>query len=239
MDGIRCRADTSPITRRGFTCTFKEQQPAGVGRQGGVQHCHRVPDRGRSAPAGRQEDEARQATTGSAGGHLRRAHARGGSGPARRRRLRDDARHPALGRGVRRTLERRVREWRALHGPERELVPPDPPAGAARPVRLPDGRGLAVFVGPSAVPLGWRTPASPSPRGARRRELRRPGRRSPARPLDPRGGTPCRRLTATSPRDQREDAKKRYVALCAHYAGADPQQPWRVARERRGRGSPI
>ena len=31
-------------------------------------------------------------------------------------------RHPDLGRGVRRTLERRVREWRALHGPERELM---------------------------------------------------------------------------------------------------------------------
>ena len=31
-------------------------------------------------------------------------------------------RHPELGHGVRRTLERRVREWRALHGPERELV---------------------------------------------------------------------------------------------------------------------
>ena len=30
-------------------------------------------------------------------------------------------RHPNLGRGVRRTLERRVREWRVLHGPEREL----------------------------------------------------------------------------------------------------------------------
>ena len=28
-------------------------------------------------------------------------------------------RHPELGRGVRRTLERRVREWRAKHGPER------------------------------------------------------------------------------------------------------------------------
>ena len=31
-------------------------------------------------------------------------------------------RHAELGRGVRRTLERRVRDWRALHGPERELV---------------------------------------------------------------------------------------------------------------------
>ncbi len=31
-------------------------------------------------------------------------------------------RHPELGRGVRRTLELRVREWRARYGPERELV---------------------------------------------------------------------------------------------------------------------
>ncbi len=31
-------------------------------------------------------------------------------------------RHPELDPGVRRTLERRVREWRALHGPERELM---------------------------------------------------------------------------------------------------------------------
>lgn len=31
-------------------------------------------------------------------------------------------RHPDLGAGVRRTLERRIRGWRALHGPEREVV---------------------------------------------------------------------------------------------------------------------
>ena len=31
-------------------------------------------------------------------------------------------RHPELGSGVRRTLERRVREWRAVLGPEREIV---------------------------------------------------------------------------------------------------------------------
>ena len=31
-------------------------------------------------------------------------------------------RHPELGPAVRRTLERRVREWRALHGPEREVI---------------------------------------------------------------------------------------------------------------------
>ena len=31
-------------------------------------------------------------------------------------------RHPDLGVGVRRTLERRIRGWRALHGPEREVI---------------------------------------------------------------------------------------------------------------------
>jgi transposase InsO family protein len=31
-------------------------------------------------------------------------------------------RHPELGAGIRRTLERRVRQWRALHGPEREVM---------------------------------------------------------------------------------------------------------------------
>ena len=31
-------------------------------------------------------------------------------------------RHPDLGAGVRRTLERRIRGWRALHGPEREVI---------------------------------------------------------------------------------------------------------------------
>ena len=31
-------------------------------------------------------------------------------------------RHPELGAGIRRTLERRIRQWRALHGPEREVM---------------------------------------------------------------------------------------------------------------------
>lgn len=31
-------------------------------------------------------------------------------------------RHPALDAGVRRTMERRIRAWRALHGPEREVI---------------------------------------------------------------------------------------------------------------------
>ena len=31
-------------------------------------------------------------------------------------------RHPELGEGVRRTLERRIRHWRALHGPEQDVM---------------------------------------------------------------------------------------------------------------------
>ncbi len=31
-------------------------------------------------------------------------------------------RHPELGLGVRRTLERRIRRWLALHGPKREVI---------------------------------------------------------------------------------------------------------------------
>lgn len=31
-------------------------------------------------------------------------------------------RHPEMGAGVRRTLERRIRDWRAHHGPEREVI---------------------------------------------------------------------------------------------------------------------
>jgi len=31
-------------------------------------------------------------------------------------------RHPGLGTGIRRTLERRIRQWRALNGPEREVI---------------------------------------------------------------------------------------------------------------------
>ena len=31
-------------------------------------------------------------------------------------------RHPELGEGMRRTLERRIRQWRALHGPEQEVI---------------------------------------------------------------------------------------------------------------------
>src|SRR3954454_10375430 len=46
-------------------------------------------------------------------------------------------RHPELGAGVRRTLERRIRAWRALHGPEQEVV--------FRQVHEPGRLGLSDF----------------------------------------------------------------------------------------------
>ena len=46
-------------------------------------------------------------------------------------------RHPDLGEGVRRTLERRIRQWRALHGPEQEVI--------FRQVHEPGRMGLSDF----------------------------------------------------------------------------------------------
>jgi len=46
-------------------------------------------------------------------------------------------RHPDLGAGIRRTLERRIRSWRALHGPEQEVI--------FRQVHEPGRMGLSDF----------------------------------------------------------------------------------------------
>ena len=46
-------------------------------------------------------------------------------------------RHPELGGGVRRTLERRVRSWRAIHGEEQEVM--------FRRVQVPGRLGLSDF----------------------------------------------------------------------------------------------
>ena len=46
-------------------------------------------------------------------------------------------RHPELHPGVRRTLERRVRSWKAKHGPEREII--------FRQKHEPGRRGLSDF----------------------------------------------------------------------------------------------
>ena len=54
-------------------------------------------------------------------------------------------RHPELGEGIRRTLERRIRQWRALHGPEREVI--------FRQVHEPGRMGLSDFTDMGALAI--------------------------------------------------------------------------------------
>ena len=58
-------------------------------------------------------------------------------------------RHPGVGPGVRRTLERRIAGWRALHGPHRDVIfrQEHPPGrmGRERPSRIRSQRvGLRI-----------------------------------------------------------------------------------------------
>ena len=56
-------------------------------------------------------------------------------------------RHPALSEGVRRTLERRVRTWQALHGPEQDVIfRQDHPPGAQGLSDFTDVSGLGVTI---------------------------------------------------------------------------------------------
>jgi hypothetical protein len=60
-------------------------------------------------------------------------------------------RHPDLDPGVRRTMERRIRSWRALHGPEQEVI--------FRQIHEPGRLGLSDFTDMSD--LGIRSPGKP------------------------------------------------------------------------------
>ena len=99
-------------------------------------------------------------------------------------------RHPELGAGIRRTLERRIRSWRAIHGAEQEVI--------FRQVHEPGRLGLSDFtdmgeLGVTIAGAAARSPALPLPArlfglrarpcGARRRELRRLGGRAAERPV--------------------------------------------------------
>jgi hypothetical protein len=56
-------------------------------------------------------------------------------------------RHPELGSGTRRTLERRIRAWRAVNGPDREVIfPPGTSAGPHGVVGLHRGHRSRVTV---------------------------------------------------------------------------------------------
>ena len=64
-------------------------------------------------------------------------------------------RHPDLDPGVRRTLERRVRQWQALHGPEREVIfRQDHPPGQQGLSDFTDAGDLGVTI--AGVPLEHR-----------------------------------------------------------------------------------
>ena len=142
-------------------------------------------------------------------------------------------RHPELGRGVRRTLERRVREWRALHGPERELIfRQTHPPGRLGLSDFTDGNDLRIRIagellehllyhfrlaysgfshvhvvlgGESFTALAEGLQQALWTLGGSPREHRSDSLSAAYRNLDP---------------DQREDATVRYAALCAHYGMA-------------------
>ena len=62
-------------------------------------------------------------------------------------------RHPDLLPGVRRTLERRVRHWQALHGPEREVIfRQDHPPGQQGLSDFTDACGLGITVAGAPLP---------------------------------------------------------------------------------------
>ena len=60
-------------------------------------------------------------------------------------------RHPELPDGVRRTMERRIRSWRALQGPDRDVI--------FRQVHEPGRMGLSVFLLPRQ--MMWKMPKMP------------------------------------------------------------------------------
>jgi hypothetical protein len=55
-------------------------------------------------------------------------------------------RHPEIATGVRRTLERRITRWRALHGPSRDVAPMEPGDPRSRRLR---SLFLAIWCGQS------------------------------------------------------------------------------------------
>jgi hypothetical protein len=142
-----------------------------------------------------------------------------------------DRRFPgAFGERVRRTLERRVRDWRALEGPEKEIIFPQTHAPGR--LGLPDftdAGDLGVVVAGEPLPHLLFTLRSPSPASstsrwcARWRELHRARGRAAERACGPR-----RRSPRTSHRqpvggfrnlspDAAEDITRRYDGLCRHY----------------------
>lgn len=92
-------------------------------------------------------------------------------------------RHPELGNGIRRTIERRIRSWRAVHGEEQEVIFPQ--------VHEPGRMGLSDFTDMAAtgVTIAGQPLDHPGGRPAERAVVARRGspRASQRQPL---GGLP-------------------------------------------------
>ena len=142
-------------------------------------------------------------------------------------------RHPELGRGVRRTLERRVRRWRAVHGPEREIVfRQTHPPGQLGLSDFTDAGVLGVRIGGEALShrlYHFRLAYSGFSHvhvvlGGESFTALAEGLQNALWSL---GGAPLEHRSDSLSaayrnldRDQREDATARYAALCAHYGMA-------------------
>ena len=143
-------------------------------------------------------------------------------------------RHPELGPAVRRTLERRVREWRALHGPEREVIfRQTHPPGRLGLSDFTDAGGLGVTVAGAALEhrlYHFRLAYS----GFSHAHVVLGGESFTAlaeglqNALWSLGGAPLEHRSDSLSaayrnleRGRREDATARYAALCAHY-GMEP-----------------
>ena len=143
-------------------------------------------------------------------------------------------RHPDLPPGVRRTLERRVRHWQALHGPEREVIfHQDHPPGHQGLSDFTDAGGLGVTIAGEVLPhrlyhfrlafSGWEH--AEVVLGGESFTALSTGLQNALWSL---GGAPgehrSNSLSAAFrniEREAAEDQTRRYEALCAHY-GMEP-----------------
>src|ERR671911_783202 len=139
-------------------------------------------------------------------------------------------RHPELGPGIRRTLERRIRSWRAVHGPEREVI--------FRQEHPPGLQGLSDFT--DVVELGVHIAGTPFEHRLYHFRLAFSGwehahvvlggesfvalAEGLQNALWALGGVPAEHRSDSLSaafrnldRDARDDLTRRYDALCAHY----------------------
>ena len=139
-------------------------------------------------------------------------------------------RHPDLGDGTRRTLERRIRAWRAVNGPDREVIfRQEHPPGRMGLSDFTEVADLGVTIAGELPTADFITsacpfPASSTPMSCSAVKVSSRWRKGYKNALWALGGVPEQhrsdslsaafRNTATN---AKEDLTKRYEAFCAHY----------------------